>query len=557
MFNRFVGAVVLSVALGAAATAQIVVNSATKDGDTIKGQHRFRVTVQSQSLVSQVEFYVKGNLVATDESTPYEYTIDTLGFDDGPLAVVVAAYNADGNSQRTTLNLTVDNGLAKGVAFHVGVAEGLLIEQQWDQAIQAGRVALKINGTDNSARSVMARAYFGKGIYDLAQKFAEDVVESDPSNVAARELLSGISLRQAFRAMTTSSDRDQTLTIVSSALRSAASSRRSALSAMIENFGVVTPENRMSYTDMLMEAGRFSLVIDQLAPVFNIDERDSQLANRLAYAQLRAGRYAEARTTMTRHVRRGDPDAYGFALKAVIDDWFGDAQGSANAEREALLYDPSDLGVRTAQAFLALRRGNNATFASIATNVAQSTSASPITNYYLSAMYYLQAQFDNSDNAFQAGLLADPAMYHLYIERFNQSVSFYFSSNPSGDDKSYQIAFAKSFAEGALEAKPESFEALTALALINFIDGKLDDAIRLGQAAVAAGPQYGAAHYTLAGAYFARNMSLEGQKAMVEAAKYDKHLDGIRAPKVEEAWRYFYRYGRTPLLTPPTRPSGN
>jgi hypothetical protein len=103
-----------------------------------------------------------------------------------------------------------------------------------------------------------------------------------------------------------------------------------------------------------------------------------------------------------------------------------------------------------------------------------------------------------------------------------------------------------------LEAKPESFEALTALTVLALIEEKWADAIRLGQAAVAAGPEYGAGNYALAGAYFGGGMLQEGTKVMADAAKYDKYLDGIRAPKPNEAWRFFYRYGRTPLLAPPT-----
>jgi hypothetical protein len=142
---------------------------------------------------------------------------------------------------------------------------------------------------------------------------------------------------------------------------------------------------------------------------------------------------------------------------------------------------------------------------------------------------------------------------HTYLERFNQSVSYLLASNPTGEERKYQIDFARAFAEGALEAKPDSFEALTALAVLAMLEQKWDEAIRFGQAATAAGPEYGAAHYTLAGAYFAAQMSNQGTAAMNEAAKCDKYLDGIRAPKAEEAWRYFYRYGRTLLLAPPRR----
>jgi predicted Zn-dependent protease len=260
----------------------------------------------------------------------------------------------------------------------------------------------------------------------------------------------------------------------------------------MDKFGPMTDTNKLAYADMASSAGRFSLAIDALAPEFEKNEVDSALANRLVYAQIRAGRYSDARKTMARHTRRGAPDAYGYALSAVIENWFGDEAAANSAEREALLNDPTDMGVRTAQAFLALRRGNPAAFASITTGLAQSAGASPITNYYLTALNYRQGNYSNADATFQTALL----------------------------------------------------------------DGNWDEAIRLGQAAVAAGPEYGAAHYALAGAYFGANKNPEGIRQMTEAAKHDKYLDGIRAPKPEESWRYFYRYGRTPLLAPPTTSAG-
>ena len=556
MFKRVVGSFCLAVLAAGVAHAQIVVNTATKDGDTIKGEHRFRATVQSQSLVAQVEFYVNGNLVSADESTPYEYVMDTLMFDDGPVKVTISAYNAGGESKKLDLNLKIDNGMGLGVAHHVQAAEAALVEGKWDAAIASGRVAIKIAPTDNAARMAMSRAYFGKGVYDLAQKFAEDVVSSDEDNIAAKELLSGISLRQAFRALASGAgDRDRTLEIVSSALKSAAQARRAALVDRMDRFGTVTDENKLRYADVVSEGGRFSLSIDALTPLFERNEVDSAIANRLVYAQLRAGRYDDARKTMTRHTRRGEPDAYGYALKAVLDNWFGDDAASNSAEREALLYDPTNMGVRTAQAFLALRRGNASAFASITGGLAQSAGSSPITNYYLTALNYSQGNFSSADSAFQTGLLADPGNYHIFLEKFNQTVSYVYTQGLTGDDRRYQLAFAKAFAEGALEAKPESFEALTALATLALVESDWANAIRLGQAAVAAGPEYGAAHYTLAGAYFGANRTDEGIKTMAEAAKYDKYLNGIRAPKPDEAWRYFYRYGRTPLLAPPTASS--
>ena len=399
----------------------------------------------------------------------------------------------------------------------------------------------------------MARAQFGRGAFDLAQKYAEDVVADDPRHVPARELLAGINLRQAFRAMQQGTDRDRSIATLSSALTKAARGRRDSLGEQLAGFGAVTDENRLDYVDLLIKAGRYSLAIDELGPVFSKDERDNAVANRLMYAMLRAGRFSDAKTTMRNHERTGDPDAYGYALKAVISNWFGDEAAAADAEREALLYDPSDMGVRTSQAFLALRRGNLSTFASITQGLAASTGYSPVTNYYLSALYYMQSQYSMSTGAFQAGLLADPSMYDIYIERFNQSIAYYLEKSPSGAEKRYQLAFAKAFVDGALAAKPESFEALTALSILHMLSDDWDAALRSAQAATAAGPQYAAAQYTLAGAYFGARRPQAGVDAMNRAGELDpSFLSGLKVPNARESWLYFYRHGRMPLLAPPS-----
>ena len=538
--------------LSSGAYAQVVVSMDTKDGDTISGDHKFRATVRSPSLVSQVEFYVDDNLVATDDSTPYEFVMDTLIHDDTIVKVTVAAYNMDGDTKRLEIRVRINNGLALGVKHHVDLASEALTEQRWADAVISCRVALKIDPEDNAARMAMARAQFGRGAFDLAQKFAEDVVADDPGHIPARELLAGINLRQAFRAMEQGTDRDSTITTLSNALSNAARGRRDSLGEQLNDFGAVTDENRLDYVDLLIKASRYSLAINELAPVFSKDERNPAVANRLMYAMLRAGRFSEAQITWRNHTRRGDPDAYGYALKAVISNWLGDESASADAEREALLYDPSDMGVRTSQAFLALRRGNLSTFASITRRLVSSTGFSPVTNYYLSSLYYIQGNFSMSESAFQAGLLADPSIYDIYLERFNQSISYFVSSNPEGQEKAYQLAFAKTFVDGALAAKAESFEALTALSILYMLGEKPDDALRYAQAATAAGPQYAAAQYTLAGAYFLARRPQDGVDAMDRAGSLDSYLNGRKVPNAQEAWRYFYTRGRMPLLAPPS-----
>ncbi|MEZ5162384.1 MAG: Ig-like domain-containing protein [Fimbriimonadaceae bacterium] len=48
------------------------------DGQAIAGTFQFEVRVQSEALVTNVEFYVGDDLRSTDSSTPYNFMLDTL-----------------------------------------------------------------------------------------------------------------------------------------------------------------------------------------------------------------------------------------------------------------------------------------------------------------------------------------------------------------------------------------------------------------------------------------------------------------------------------------------
>ncbi|MCH7904951.1 MAG: hypothetical protein IH944_10345 [Armatimonadetes bacterium] len=558
MFGRFVGLFLASLVVSAPAAGQIVITLDTQPGASLFGEHRFTALVQSQSLVTQVEFYVNGDLVATDESTPYEFVMDTLMYDEGEVMLTISAYNRDGESAKLDVKLTIDNALGKGIEYHIDRANEAVVNQNWDEAIQICRIALKIDSSNNDARMAIARAYFGKGVYDMAQKFAEDILADDPGNTPAKSLLSGIGLRQAFSAVESGMDRDQALDTLASAMKMATEARMEVLEAQIETAAQAAagkdggPE-WFAYVDTLISTGRYSTAIGELSSPMLKNPDDNAIANRIIYAQIRAGRTQAALRSLREHEREGYPDAYGYSLKAILMEHLGEDQAALDAEREAILEDAGSLGVRTTQAYLALRRGRGGALQQITRSLATSEGQSPITNYYLAAMYYRQNQFQLSEKAFQAALLADPAMYDMYIERANQALSFLVANALTGKEKAYQLRFAEAFTQAALIARPESFEALTAQALIYLYRDELDDALRFAQAAVQAGPEYGAAHNTLALALSLTGQSFEGVAQMEKAGAADPaYLAGATVPTLNRAWDYFFRHGRTPLIVPPS-----
>ncbi|RMG24023.1 MAG: hypothetical protein D6724_07080, partial [Armatimonadetes bacterium] len=129
--------------------ADIQINSSIKSGDTLSGTVEIRVTVQSESPVTQVEFYVNGQLRTADSSTPYTYVLDTIAEKEGPMEIEIAAFTTDGASKRLKLQVTIDNGVSKGADFHIQNATQFLQVSKWDEAIQAARVALKADPQNN------------------------------------------------------------------------------------------------------------------------------------------------------------------------------------------------------------------------------------------------------------------------------------------------------------------------------------------------------------------------------------------------------------------------
>lgn len=549
--------------LAAFVSADIRIGVDVANGDRLAGERQFTVTVTTDSLVTQVEFYVNGRLRETDRSRPYEFRFDALAEDEGDIELAFAAYTADGTNARVTINAIVDNDLDLGLDHHIEAAQEALTESKWDEAIHHGRIALKIDPRSADANIAMARANLGKGVLDLAQKFAIEAREIDPNSRAVAEIYSLITLRVAFDAMAQGENNADLIDTVQDAITTAASLRRQTMDQAIEEFGDPTDENLMQYIDLLLEGHRYSLVIQRLRPMFDADQQNTEVANRLVYAMIRSGRIRDAAQTFRNYERFGYMDGYAYALRAILEQYAGERQASLDAEREALLSDPAGRGVRSAQAYLALARNNPAALAQISSSLAQSEDQSAISNYYLAATFFSLRDYNESRRVSRIALLADPLMYDMYIEHANQSIFFALEANLGTQEKEHQLNFAKAYAEGALVARPESFEALTALSLIESMLGNHEAAVRYGRGAIAAGPQYGSAFYALAGALDAsradvppsqqQSILAEARSIMQQGVAIDENLRGKQIPSPQVAWFYFYSNGRIPLVAPPAR----
>lgn len=546
-FSMAVGLCVAGLAL-----ADVELRSRTEDGATIMGDHRFRVTVTAGAGIREVEFYVGDDRKGSDSSTPYEFSLDTLEYGDGPLATRFVAYTTDGERGELKLTVRVDNGLAKGVDFHVARAKELLSESKWDEAMQAARVALKVKPGHAPARVLMARANLGKGVLDQAQRYVEDVLSGEPNNGEALTLLSAIRIQRAFSTLAREgTSRTEVLGQIRDSLVAAVEARNKVRLGALDNFGEVTDANRLQYADLAIMAGRYSLATNTLEPVFNRDERNLPVLNRLLYAMIRSDRIEDAVRTLARYKRNGELDAYGYALEAVLFARVGDTAKSDASLREAILSDGDLVGVKTTRAYLALRDNKNAVLGQIVSDLA-AEQFRPEVQYYLCALNHRLNRNVEARQYLERGLLAEPANQDLYLERANEAVLFAIRRYATEADKAKeQYEIADVFVDAAIAAKPDSPVALAAKATVQMLLGNAAEGLRYAELAAKSGPTSPLAQYALAGGFAAAKRAPEGAGALRRSGQLDPALEGKSFPTPAQIWQYMDGKGRAPVITAP------
>jgi len=183
-------------------------------------------------------------------------------------------------------------------------------------------------------------------------------------------------------------------------------------------------------------------------------------------------------------------------------------------------------------------------------------------NYFLSALTNRLKQFEQSRKYFERAVLAEPANADMYIERGNESAKVALTGGLEKKDADLQITNARIMYETAIAAQPSSYQGLTGLSIISLLQNNVRDAVKYGEAAVAANPNYAGAQYALAAAYSEASKSADGaqkskligdsQKANLKAGLLDKpNLEGREVPDGKAAFRYFESGGRTLVMTSP------
>ena len=522
-----------------------------KSGDNLTGEIQFRAIIQTDHPIQTVEFYVGDDLRESDGSTPYEFKLDTLTEEDGNIKLRFKGFTSEGQNVEKVFSLKVDNGVSKGADFHVAKGNDLLSEGKYDDAVTEGRIAQKADKASLGARVLLARANFSKGAFDKAQKFAEDALELDKTNRSAREVIISLKVQQAFNAVSRSSDdRKEIIDSIKKGLGEAIKYRVALLNEDVDRLSV--NKTSLEYLDAAIRARRYSLVIDSLAPMLKKEFKKNELNNRLAFAYLLTNQVASADELMKNVKKFGEYDGYGFALGAILATEKGSDGTSDDLIKEALLNAPDSLGLKTAQAYIALKRDNAKSLADAANSLLKENEFRSESFYFGAALSNRLKRIELGRKYFERALKADAADHDMYIEQGNEAISLAFMTGVTAKDKDFQLDYARAMFDLALMCRDNSAQALAGVAITALYQKKVAEALSYAEAATKAGPAYAAGWYTYAAALSSKRM--DARAALVKAQQLDvRNLSGRSMPNEILAFKYFNTTGRTPVISAPSR----
>ena len=526
-----------------------------KTGDSLTGEVQFRAIVQTDHPIQAVEFYVGDDLRESDGSTPYEFKLDTLSETDGNIKLRFKGFTTEGQNVEKTYTLVVDNGISKGADFHVAKGNGLLTEGKYDDAITEGRIAQQADKASLGARILLARANFAKGSYDKAQKFAEDALELDKNSREAKEVIISLKVQQVFNAVSrTSEDRKEIIDSIKKGLAEAIKYRITVLNEDVDRLSA--NKSSLEYLDAAIRARRYSLVIDSLAPQLKSNFKNNDLNDRLAFAYLMTNNVIGAEEILKNVKKFGEYDGYGFALGSIVATEKGTDTVADDMIKEALLNAPDSLGLKTAQAFIALKRNNPRSLTDAANALLKENETRSESYYFAAALSNRLKRIELGRKYFERALKADAADHDMYVEQGNEAISLALSlpiSLPTfAKDKDFQLDYARAMFDLALMCRPNSAQALSGISISAMFQKKPNEALSYAEAATKAGPTYAAGWYTYAAALSYKRM--DARAALAKAQGLDaRNLAGRAMPDSTLVFNYYNTTGRTPVISVPSR----
>ena len=261
----------------------------------------------------------------------------------------------------------------------------------------------------------------------------------------------------------------------------------------------------------------------------------------------------EKADVLVKNVKKfGEYSGYGFALAAIVATENGNDAMSDDMVKEALLNSPDSLGLKTAQAFIALKRDRPKALADAAGSLLKDGDTKSETFYFAAALSNRLKDIERGRRYFEKALMADAADHDMYIEQGNEAIALSLMTGVSAKDKDFQLEYAHAMYDLALQCRDNSSQALAGVAIANLFQKNAKDALNYAEAATKAGPMYSAAWYAYAAALSYAHK--DARQALATAEKLDeRNLRGRAMPDASIVFKYFNTTGRTPVISVPAR----
>jgi tetratricopeptide (TPR) repeat protein len=292
----------------ALALADITIKADLEDDAKISDIAKITAKITSTEPIDKVEFRVDDELRYTDTSTPYSFDWDTIADKEGKHELSITAFDSNGSTKRTTVNLEVDNELGLGADVLATKAKEALAEKKYDAAILYGRRALKAEPGNIVGSRAIASVYgmrrdWGKAIATLDKAMGLDSSAAGMSELASYRVQRALEPDNAANFF--------------AELSSANELRRKSADLAIADIKKSSAGNSEAIGDALLQAGRVREAIAEYSKIATKADAPLSASNRLALAYCLADQPQEAMGILRPLQRSKKDDAASRAIMGL------------------------------------------------------------------------------------------------------------------------------------------------------------------------------------------------------------------------------------------------